>query len=271
MPWCPKCKNEYREGVKLCADCGVELREFPTEVKSEPITFGEQEQMEKLRDFLHFNDVESASLSYDEKDGVYELSVSGEERRKAALAVNIFFQEEKAKEGAEANRSDTLSMAAQGKGIYQNSAKMAEENRASAYMLLIIGGLGLTAIILIFAGVIPLSINTMNKYMICGVMGVLFVLFIVMGAVSMKSSKVLAQKAESENNLTSEIKKWCEGNLTAETVDEGLFEGEDSESEESRYFKRVDKMKKKISNQFLNLDEGFLDSFTDDYYQNIFE
>jgi len=25
MPWCPKCKYEYREGIKICADCGCEL------------------------------------------------------------------------------------------------------------------------------------------------------------------------------------------------------------------------------------------------------
>ena len=25
MPWCPKCKNEYVEGVLVCADCGCPL------------------------------------------------------------------------------------------------------------------------------------------------------------------------------------------------------------------------------------------------------
>ena len=25
MPWCPKCKNEYREGFTVCSECGVEL------------------------------------------------------------------------------------------------------------------------------------------------------------------------------------------------------------------------------------------------------
>ena len=32
MPWCPNCKNEYREGITECADCGVELvDELPEE------------------------------------------------------------------------------------------------------------------------------------------------------------------------------------------------------------------------------------------------
>lgn len=32
MPWCPKCKSEYREGFTVCADCGCELvEEEPSE------------------------------------------------------------------------------------------------------------------------------------------------------------------------------------------------------------------------------------------------
>ena len=27
MAWCPKCRNEYVEGITICADCGSELVE----------------------------------------------------------------------------------------------------------------------------------------------------------------------------------------------------------------------------------------------------
>lgn len=35
MPWCPKCKTEYREGFSVCADCGSQLVEELTEEAAE--------------------------------------------------------------------------------------------------------------------------------------------------------------------------------------------------------------------------------------------
>lgn len=41
MPFCPKCKYEYREGIKICPDCDVPLRthlhENPPEYTDEPL------------------------------------------------------------------------------------------------------------------------------------------------------------------------------------------------------------------------------------------
>ena len=31
MPWCPKCKNEYRAGIAICPDCNESLVEELTE------------------------------------------------------------------------------------------------------------------------------------------------------------------------------------------------------------------------------------------------
>lgn len=35
MPWCPKCKAEYREGFTKCSDCKVELVSELDEVSDE--------------------------------------------------------------------------------------------------------------------------------------------------------------------------------------------------------------------------------------------
>ena len=53
MPWCPKCRNEYVEGMEVCVDCGSPLVESLEETKSNPLIFGDKEQMEKLENSLH--------------------------------------------------------------------------------------------------------------------------------------------------------------------------------------------------------------------------
>ena len=100
-------------------------------------------------------------------------------------------------------------------------------------------------------------------------MGALFVLFIVFGVVSLRNSRILLVKARSEDSLLSELTRWCENNLSAEQVDEGLFEEE--VLEEQKYFMRTDCMKTIINNKFMNLDQAFLEHFVDEYYQRLFE
>ena len=90
-----------------------------------------------------------------------------------------------------------------------------------------------------------------------------------------KNAKEYARKAVAEADLTSEIRKWCEENLDKETMDIKLFSeeelSEDALSEEQKYFKRFEEIKSRISENFLNLDEGYLNRFVDEYYPVIFE
>ena len=120
-------------------------------------------------------------------------------------------------------------------------------------------------------GILPIRLGATAKYLLYGIMGVLFLLFIVMGLISMKSYHIFAGKAASENTIRDSVEKWCMETINGEELDTELFqEGEDI-SEEEKYFKRVALLKDKISNQFLNLDENFLDSLTDELYGSIFD
>ena len=112
-----------------------------------------------------------------------------------------------------------------------------------------------------------------TKYLVYGVMFAMFILFIVMGAVSLRNSKIFARKAESENILSDTMKEWCMANLKAEELDTSLFGEEQRQTlpPELKYFKRNAEIKRLLSDKFMNLDEGFLEDFVDHIYEDIFE
>lgn len=231
MPWCPVCKNEYREGIERCAECKAALVD---------------------------------SLEEDDStENDNELNEEQLVRMRAAYEAERQRRRNGSEEGQEPEERAVCHP-------YQNSAARAEDNRSSAYILLVVGIAGFVVVLLVFLGAIPLyHSDSTTKYLVCGVMGAMFVLFVVFGVVSMRNSRILLVKARSEDSLLSELTKWCENNLSAELLDEGLFE--EGILEEQKYFLRTDKMKSIINDKFMNLDQAFLEHFVDEYYQRLFE
>lgn len=233
MAWCPECKCEYVEGIRVCADCGCELVETLEEEK-------EEEWVEDIEI------VSSVKHSYD----MFPFYAHPETEMPA-------FNEEEIRDKIY-------------KGRYVSNAEKAQENRTSAYTLLIVGCVGLIVIILFFFDLLPIHRLAINKYMISGVMGVMFILFTILGYTSLRNAKVLAGEARKEDNLTLEIKKWCRGCIFPDYIDKELDFQEDT-AEELKYFTRSEKIKDMIMEQFMNLDEDYLDHLVDEIYPEIFE
>lgn len=232
MPWCPKCETEYREGITACADCGSEL-------------------VEDLSDNLKETSVLQNSEIQITEDTIQNMNE--EEVR--------HFLDETRKEAME--RRKRLE---EGPGVYVESSKKAQDFKSGGISLLIVGGFGIIFVVLVLLGIIPLNMNIFSKYLVLGVMGTLFILFIVTGFLSVKSYKKFEVKASEEDNLTKNLTSWCKENLTKELIDADLEEA----SDELLYFTRSEKMKELISEKFMNLDVAFLDSFIDDIYPDIF-
>lgn len=258
MPWCPKCKSEYREGFTVCADCGSEL------VDEEKFAHIEEEQLAAERgQRLSFHgeeiasDLESLRESEDfsNTEELAESDVGSKTERSSKLGEFSESEDSKAQNKMPQVRS------AEPYIPYQDSMERASENRSSAWVLLIMGSVGIVVIVLGIAGVIPLRFG--NPYLFYGVMAAVFLLFIVAGVVSMKNAKIFAQKAESENSLRDALVVWSRENLHAQELDDAIDIVGD-ESEEALYFKRFECIKAKLNYQFVNLDQGFLEKFIDD-------
>ena len=289
MAWCPICKNEYRPGIKVCSDCGAELVEKLDENLRTMLIAGEEEMLQYVNDYLKVGGVKSGEISFSEENNLYALSVLTKEFPRANEIAKSYVMEynsrmeKKVMEDAMANatpqeREKMERLAAEAKqmgfrnaSLYESSAKKMEENKASAWSLLVIGGIGLVLIVLCFVGVIPFMNAFEGSYLFMGVMGSLSLLFLIMGFVSFKNAKGYEKEVESENGLKESLIEWCKENLKGEDIDRFIKMRDPSLEGEALFFPRNELIKSRINHQFINLDQDFLDRFVDDVvYEMVF-
>ncbi len=241
MAWCPVCKCEYKKGITKCAECKVDLVDSLEKKGYEPIF--EQEDKDTY-DSLGFKEVtENKNVHFIDR----EANIAGV---KMALATKA--------------KKDT--------SVYRSSKELAAENKSSAYILLPVGILGIVAIILIWFDVIPLYSGITSKIITSTVMGALFLVFIVMGIMSLKNAKKLDEEATKEGDLSKEIMKYFSENLSAKIVDEKIMDSQWNEiQEEEKYFKRLECIKECITSQFMNLEENYVDFMCDEIYTKFYE
>lgn len=88
MPWCPKCKNEYREGITTCSDCNVPLVEDLSEAVSDDkklvFTTEHKEKTDDFIKYLAYSGIHSYSVEPDENEFIWSLYVAEDDYKKAS-------------------------------------------------------------------------------------------------------------------------------------------------------------------------------------------
>ena len=155
-----------------------------------------------------------------------------------------------------------------GDHTYVLKADKYDDVRSSSFTMLIVGMLGLIFIILNLTKVIKIPFNPTTAWMFYGIMGVVFVAFLVGGLISFMRANKLKDEAEIENKKIDEINEWAEENLTQDAIDSGL---DTNETVEILYFSRAEKIKSLLMHQFEDVDEGLIDLLTENAYTKIYE
>jgi hypothetical protein len=152
---------------------------------------------------------------------------------------------------------------------YMNSADRAEDNRSSAWTLLLVGGIGLVIILLGAFGVISVP-SGFSKGLSGIVLGGLCVLFIVMGIVSFKKSVTYAEQALKEGDREAKVFAWFDENCDAEKIDEILGAQLFEVQEEEKYLLRFAVVQKILYQNFPDLGKEFVEHMANAVYEYLY-
>ena len=243
MPWCPVCKNEYKDGYTLCADCGAELVDFLSDdVKEDDIAPSDESSEEVISENELSETIDNIKLQLG--------TLSAEELQELV---------------------DKETKAASVKP-YVKASDRAENYRSSAFALLFVGIIGVIFLILSYLKIIPLNLAPNISVIFYVVMGLLFVVFIVIGVKSLSSAKAIADTAEDEDALTDRIYTFFKENHNEDTIDGIAFSNEDAPlTSEEKYFPRSKAIKQLITDNFGELDEAYLTELCENIYSDIFD
>ena len=291
MPWCPKCKMEYREGITVCADCGTPLVEdFVEEEEQIAILLTEKEELaQRFQDFLKYSGIDGALLGFSEENNQYSVSVPASKQKEAKKLYTGFYlaETEKAQEAAIAKMlekqmseaendssevvseddntsEDAICDLKKAASIYVKKEDKYNDLSSTGWTFLVFGIAGLIFTVLNILGYFSLFANPVSYT----AAALLFLGCIWVGVNSFRSAKKAKGEIAEENRVTDELKEWLENNISEDDL---LSVQDDSVSEEINFLNKINFIKGAVTDHFGKVDEAFLDEITEEFYNNHFE
>lgn len=278
MKICPKCKNEYRDSITHCADCGCELIDEGSEkVERKFLLEAEYPLAKEAVEYLEYCKFTTVFADEPDEDGQVRLYCEKKEFKEAFKQVQGFVQvkmqeamEEKLTGMSEAEVEEMVKeeiAEAPPSNVYQNYEERAEEHKSSAVSFLIIGAIGLVVVALSWFDILPFSIGGSGNWFTHGILFAVFVIFILIGIVSAKSVSKYQELASKEATVQSALEKYM-----AETFNYEVMSQIIAGSEEEAYFKRMTYMREQVAKDFPEVSENgsFVESLLDEHYDKLF-
>lgn len=281
MPWCPVCKNEYREGYTHCNDCDVDLVDS-LEEGPRALIAGAEYDMNRMAELLQAKDVECFVRPGQRKDE-FELYVTEEHAERATAYLQSYVQammqqqekERRAAMGMDVDAEDGADtetpeeqQTPERAALYEDKNNKAEDAKSSAIALLLVGGIGLVFIVLLMLDYLPIHLFGLGKYLVSGIMAAMFLVFIAMGVSSIKTYKKYLGIAEEEQKNIEQIMDLLAQHMSKEVIDTKLA-GEPEEMPQI-YYSRLALIKEFLETHYGGLEPALLEKLADDWYEELY-
>ncbi|MBO5451305.1 MAG: DUF4064 domain-containing protein [Lachnospiraceae bacterium] len=270
MPFCPKCKNEYRKGFTECHECKIPLVESLDEADEMQIKpkrvfdvndersyefldqYKEDDEEEEVSEIVSYSD-----LTFSEK----QFQKNEEDDDDLEVVAPISEQMMRQRQIAEAISKQSS---------YVDKKQKIEDYKSSGFVLTLVGGVGLVALVLLYLGIFPGFSGLKSNYMFMGVMLVMFIVFIIAGIVSFAQIKTIILEAEADDDLISRVNQFFDEYLTVEKLAKEVVCGK-NDTEEELYFKRTEYMTRVLLQKFPEMNESLREKIIDDKYGEMYE
>lgn len=292
MAWCPKCKNEYIEGILVCPDCEVDLvEELPKDSDEEmpvPVILCRattEEVAAKFVMYLQYNGLQTAGMiPAEDLDCQYEdgfcVVVADFEENSAKEILKGFDKVE------ELSQSDLTEMMPEFEkeledlqeeeanimlSELRNESSTVYVKKKDKYTDLKFSGISFIVFALIGLGILFANymgyfniFNTFSSFIMLAV----FIIFFFIGIASLSKANKMVAMVSQEEEVNDDILTWIEENITDEWIATLMNE---EETEENNYFLVHKTMCDKVEQQYPLINKDYIDQLMDERYNDYCE
>ncbi len=151
---------------------------------------------------------------------------------------------------------------------FEQASVKSRDVKSSAYSLILVGLIGFALIGLQYAGIFGIELDPNTQWIFYLSMGALFLLFLILGFISLKKSSRFEKAAKEEDNLTDRINEFITLNVDNWDMSITVYDGL---SDEEKYFNRCAYIADKINEEFGQQSEGYIDFILEQIYPKIYE
>ncbi len=283
--WCPKCKNEYIDGITTCVDCGAELvTELPEEIDEHaPQIIGtvtSEEVGMKFIQYFRYAGLRTCTLIPKESDDdetptVYAMVVEYGELDYAINLVQKFANAENEEEidydavalvldeelnglKDEEGKELLTDLRSEASTVYVNKKDKYTDLKFSGQSFIAFGILGLIFVAVNIAGILQIF----NTFSMC-VLGVVFIAFLIFGITSLQKAKKIKSMVSEEEDAVEKVNAYIKENFTNEYL---ATLQDDTLSEEENFFQVTEILKNEVAEQYPLFSKGYIDQIVDEFY-----
>lgn len=288
--WCPKCRDEFIEGITVCPVCGVELAdelpEEPDETKPFTLCHVTDEQVgSKFITYLQYCGLKTA--------GLLEVEDNDEEHEDGFYVVIAPFEQEAAQKAFEGfdsveefSHTDLSELIPElEKDLSdledEEANKMLSELRTESstvyvkkkdkYTDLKFSGISFIVFSLLGGGLLFANIfgyisifNSFSSF----IMSIIFLVFLGVGIASLLRASKMKGMVSQEEKASDDLLTWIEENISDEWIESLVDE---TQTDENNYFKVHEIMCQHVADAFPLINSNYIDQLMDDRYNEFCE